>query len=206
MTAPAFAVALTGGIASGKSEVAARFVDAGIPVIDADHAAREVVLPGTPGFEAVVEAFGDAVVGDDGALDRRALRQRIFNDAPARKTLETLLHPRVRTWMLDAAARADGPYVLLVVPLLAETWPQYAWAKRILLVDTPETLQIERVMARDGVDHDLATRMLAAQADRERRLALADDVIDNAGSPAALDAAVERLHRGYMELTRPPDV
>ena len=192
-------VALTGGIASGKSAVAERFAALGVPVFDADHAARAVVANGTDGFNEVIAAFGVDALKTDGALDRGWLREQIFNDPDARNTLEGIVHPRVRRYLRDAVAKATGPYVMLAIPLLTETWPQYEWTDRVLVVDVPEAVQVARVMARDDIDHALARRILATQATREQRLALADDVIDNSGAESDLDAAVAALHQKYLE-------
>ncbi|HET7358953.1 MAG TPA: dephospho-CoA kinase [Rhodanobacteraceae bacterium] len=201
MTAqPPFVVALTGGVASGKSMVAQRFAALGVHVHDADAAARAVVEAGTPGLAAVVAAFGDGVLLADGALDRRAMRARVFAEADARHRLEAIVHPLVNDWLRARVAGERGPYALLAIPLLTETWPQYAWVDRVLAVDAPEALRIERLMRRDGIDQAAAERMLAAQAGREQRLARADDIIDNSGDPAALDAAVGALHARYLAL------
>lgn len=196
MAAAGTLIGLTGGVASGKSSVARAF-EARHPgcVVDADLAARAVVEPGTEGLAAVVGHFGGEVLGPDGRLDRAALRARVFADAAQRKALEALLHPRIRAWMLARADAASTPYVVLDIPLLAEgggraTWPML---DRIVVVDVPVAVQRARLMARDGVDATLAERMIAAQATRAQRLALADDIIVNLGSLADLDDAVERL-------------
>jgi dephospho-CoA kinase len=198
-----FTVAITGGIASGKSVAEQRFKALGVSVCDADHAARVVVEPGTDGLAAIVIAFGDDVLDPQGRLDRPAMRQRVFADPTARKTLEAIVHPRVRQWMLEHAQRAEGPYVMLSIPLLAENIGHYRWVDRIAVVDVPETVQIQRLMARDGIDETLATRILASQAPRAARLALADDVIDNTGPEAALDAQIAALHQHYLALATP---
>jgi dephospho-CoA kinase len=198
-----FTVAITGGIASGKSVVEQRFKALGIPVCDADHAARVVVEPGTDGLAAIVIAFGDDVLDPRGRLDRPAMRQRVFADPTARKTLEAIVHPRVRQWMLEHAQRAEGPYVMLSIPLLAENIGHYRWVDRIAVVDVAETVQIQRLMARDGIDETLAARILASQAPRAARLALADDVIDNTGPEAALDAQIAALHQRYLAFAAP---
>ena len=198
-----FTVAITGGIASGKSVVEQRFKALGVPVCDADHAARVVVEPGTDGLAAIVIAFGDDVLDPRGRLDRPAMRQRVFADPTARKTLEAIVHPRVRQWMLEHAQRAEGPYVMLSIPLLAENIGHYRWVDRIAVVDVPETVQIQRLMARDGIDETLAARILASQAPRAARLALADDVIDNTGPEAALDAQIAALHQRYLAFAAP---
>ena len=196
MAAAGTLIGLTGGVASGKSSVARAF-EARHPggVVDADLAARAVVEPGTEGLAAVVAHFGPGVLGPDGRMDRAALRARVFADADQRKALEALLHPRIRAWMLARAEAASTPYVVLDIPLLAEgggraTWPML---DRIVVVDVPVAVQRARLMARDGVDATLAERMIAAQATRAQRLALADDVIVNLGSLADLDEAVDRL-------------
>lgn len=189
-------IGLTGGVAAGKSTVARAF-EALRPGcrVDADLAARAVVEPGTDGLAAVLAHFGPGVLAADGRLDRAALRQRVFADAPARKALEALLHPRIRVWMLARAAAAATPYVLLDIPLLAEGGGRAAWPMlgRVLVVDVPVAVQRARLRARDGIDAALAERMIAAQATRAERLAIADDVLVNLGSAAELAAAVARL-------------
>lgn len=202
----ALIVALTGGIAAGKSAVARRFEALGVAVHDADIAAREVVEPGTAGLAAVLASFGTEVLDASGRLDRRAMRQRVFADPAARKTLEAIIHPRVRQWLHDRAMADPGPYCLLAIPLLAENIAHYRWVDRVLLVDAPESLQVERLMRRDGIDETLARRMLAHQASRAQRLAVADDLIANEACEADLDAAVARLHQRYLAMaqTRSP--
>jgi dephospho-CoA kinase len=194
------AIALTGGIAAGKTAVARRFETLGVAVHDADVAAREVIEPGTTGLAAVVDAFGVGVLDDAGRLDRPAMRQRVFADPSARKTLEAIIHPRVRQWLRERALAEPGPYCLLAIPLLAENIAHYRWVDRVLLVDVPESVQIARLIARDGIDETLARRMLAQQASRAERLALADDVIENSGDESALDHAVAELHQRYLAL------
>lgn len=192
-------IALTGGIASGKTAVSDRFSALGAVVIDTDRIARDVVAPGSEGLGRVVDAFGDRVLGADGGLDRRALRDRIFEDAAARDRLESVLHPRIETRAREAIRAADGPYVILVVPLLVETG-LFDDADRVLVIDVPEAVQLERLTARDGVTADQARAALAAQATREQRLAVADDVIENTGTLEALDEQVRRLDREYRGL------
>jgi len=195
-----YVVALTGGIAAGKSAVTRRFAALGVPVHDADVAAREVVAPGSEGLAAVVAAFGDEVLDAEGRLDRPAMRRRVFADPAARRTLEGIIHPRVRHWLHERALADTTPYCLLAIPLLAENIAHYRWVDRVLLVDAPVEQQLERLVARDGIDEALARRMLAQQARREERLTLAHDVIDNSGDEAALDAAVAKLHQRYLAL------
>ncbi|HET6803811.1 MAG TPA: dephospho-CoA kinase [Frateuria sp.] len=196
----AYAIGLTGGIASGKTAVARRFEALGVPVHDADVAARAVVEPGSDGLAAIVEAFGTEALDPQGRLDRVAMRRRVFADAGAKRQLEAIIHPRVRTWLHQRALAETAPYCLLAIPLLAENLAHYRWLDRVLLVDVPEAVQLERLIARDGIDRGLAERMLAQQASRAERLALADDVIDNSGSEAALDAHVQALHQRYLSL------
>jgi len=191
-------IGLTGGIASGKSAVAKRFEALGIHVYDADIAAREVIEPGTDGLAAVVEAFGADVLGTDGRLDRRAMRERVFANPELRRTLESIIHPRVRQWLRDKALADQGPYCVLAIPLLFENLDHYRWIDRVLVVDVPESTQITRLLARDDIDETLAHRMLAQQATRAERLSIANDVIDNSGNEASLDAKVAELHRKYL--------
>lgn len=198
----AFVVALTGGVAAGKSAVSRRFEALGVPVHDADMAAREVIEPGTDGLAAVIDAFGADVLGSDGRLDRPAMRRRVFAEPSARKTLEAIIHPRVRQWLQERALAEQQPYCVLAIPLLAENMAHYRWVDRVLLVDVPEQVQIQRLMSRDGIDEALARRMLTQQASRQDRLALADDVIENSGEEAALDHAVAELHQRYLALAR----
>lgn len=202
MNAPAhaLAIALTGGIAAGKTAVARRFEALGVPVYDADVAAREVIEPGTPGLQELVAAFGGDVLDASGQLDRAAMRQRIFADPAARRTLEAIIHPRVRLWLRERALAERAPYCLLAIPLLAENIEHYRWLDRVLLVDVPESVQLNRLTARDGIGDALAQRMIAHQASRAERLALADDVIENSGDESALDGTVADLHQRYLAL------
>lgn len=195
-----YVVALSGGIASGKSAAAACFARGGVAVYDADVAAREVVRRGQAAFDAIVSAFGSAVIGADGELDRAGLRRQVFASTEARRRLEAIVHPQVQGWLRDRVAADRGIYCILAIPLLAETWPQYAWVDRVAVVDVPPEVQQQRLMARDGIDADLAAAMLAAQATREQRLALADDVIDNTGDLEQLSARVAALDALYREL------
>ena len=195
-----YVVALTGGVASGKSAVARRFEAHGIHVYDADVAAREVVAPREPALAEIEFVFGAEVLTADGRLDRRAMRERVFADPEARRKLEGIIHPRVRAWLRRRVGMDRGPYCILAIPLLVENREHYAWVDRVLVVDAPEALQIERLVQRDGIDREAAQRMLDAQSSRQQRLAIADDVIVNDGEETALDAQVAALHRRYMEL------
>jgi dephospho-CoA kinase len=192
-----FRVALTGGIASGKTAVANFFASHGVPVIDTDVIAREVVEPGQPALAAVVDAFGTGVLAADGRLDRPRLRERIFGDAEARRRLEAILHPAIRAEMERQSRAAGGPYQVLVIPLLAEGGRR-DHIDRVLVVDVPEATQIERLVRRDGVSRDQADAALRAQASRDARLAFADDVIENTGDVAALETRVAKLHGNYL--------
>jgi dephospho-CoA kinase len=195
-----FVVALTGGVASGKSAVARRFEALGIHVYDADVAAREVVAPHEPALAEIEFVFGSGVLQADGSLDRRAMRERVFADPDARKKLEAIIHPRVRAWLGRRVGMDRGPYCMLAIPLLVENRTAYEWVDRVLVVDAPEALQIERLMRRDGVTRDAAQRVLDAQSTRAQRLAIADEVIVNEGEESALDAQVGALHARYLEL------
>ena len=199
-----FIVGLTGGVASGKSEVTRRFQALGVEVVDADVAAREVVEPGQPALARIAERFGAGMLLADGRLDRRQLRERVFADAQARRDLEAITHPAIRARVKAQAQAAPGPYAVVAVPLLAEAGrAAYPWMARVLVVDAPESLQHDRLMRRDGVDEALAARMIAAQASRTVRLAIADDVILNDGDPAHLDTAVAALHASYLAAAQP---
>ena len=202
MGAVAYAIGLTGGVASGKSAVAALFGGLGIAVIDADLAARDAVAAGSEGLAAVVAAFGSDLLTPGGELDRAAMRRHVFHDASARQRLEAIVHPRVRQALQAQAAKATGPYTLVAIPLLAEGGGRaaYPWLDRILVVDAPADVQHARLLQRDAVDAALATQMLAAQADRRARLAIADDVLVNTGPLDALRPQVAALDAHYRAL------
>lgn len=200
-TSRPFRVALTGGIASGKTTVADLFAAHGVPLVDTDLIAREVVEPGQPALAAVAQAFGSDVLDPDGRLDRRRLREIIFSDARARARLEAILHPAIRAEMerQSVAAAQAGPYQILVIPLLAEG-SRRDHVDRVLVVDAPETVQVERLMARDAVTREQAEASLRAQAQRESRLGIADDVVTNTGRIADLREQVAALHERYVKL------
>jgi len=197
-----FIIGVTGGIASGKSEVTRRFEALGVFVADADVAARVAVAAGSDGLAEVVASFGTDVLAPDGGLDRAAMRRHVFGDEAARKRLEAIIHPRVRASLRQACETAAGPYAIAAIPLLAEGGGReaYPWLSRILVVDVPVDVQRARVMARDRVDAELAQRMIAAQATRDARLAIADDVIVNDGAVELLTPQVEALDRRYRAL------
>jgi dephospho-CoA kinase len=192
-------IGLTGGIASGKSTVAQRFMELGVPVIDADEAARAVVEPGKPALAEVLKRFGSGVFAENGELDRRTLRDLIFKDPGSRRDLEAILHPLIRADMERSVDLAVGPYVVMAIPLLVENGSS-ARVDRILVVDVDEAVQLQRVMARDGGTEEQARAILASQASRSARLAAADDVLLNTGTVADLRQAVDQLHESYLRV------
>ena len=199
MSTKPWILGLTGGIGSGKSAVAQHFIDLGVHLVDADHAARWVVEPGKPALAKIAEHFGPEVLQADGQLDRAALRKRIFADADERRWLEALLHPLIGQEISQYLARAESPYAILVSPLLVESG-QYKLTQRILVVDAPEQLQVQRTMARDQSSSEQVQAILKAQASREERLRHADDVLLNDQDLPWLQAEVERLHAFYLTL------
>lgn len=192
-----FVVGLTGGIGSGKSTVAELFAARGASVVDTDVLAHELTAPGGAAIDAIRDRFGDGVLRADGALDRDAMRARAFDDPHARQALEEILHPMIRAESERRIAAAEGPYVMHVVPLLVESGGRAGHFDRVLVVDCPVPVQIERVRRRSGLSVERIESILAAQASREERLAAADDVIDNGGDADALPAQVDALHRKY---------
>lgn len=192
-------IGLTGGIASGKSVVADMFGELGVPVIDTDVIAREVVAPGQPALDEIRARFGDAMLAADGSLDRGAMRDTIFADDDARGDLEAILHPRIGAETRRQADAAGGDYQLIVVPLLVGS-PLAEFVDRVLVVDCEEDTQIKRLLARDAESEDQARRILAAQASREQRLAIADDIINNDQSLAHVRDQVLRLNRKYRRI------
>lgn len=196
-----YIIGLTGGIASGKSAVSARFAALGISIADADLAARTVVAPGQPALQAIAGRFGASVLQADGQLDRAALRRIVFADPLARSELEAITHPAIRAEMIAQCQQASSAYAIAAIPLLAEVGrKQYPWINRVLVIDVPRQVQLQRLIARDGIDQALAESMIAAQAQRSARLALADDVLDNSGTPDQLDAPIAALHARYLAL------
>ena len=194
----AYRVGLTGGIACGKSTVANLFAALGVPVIDTDQLAREVVTLGSPLLREIAAHFGAQVLASDGSLNREELRARIFADPAQRQWLEALLHPAIRELTEARSEAAPGPYVIVAIPLLVETGGT-ARFERVLVVDCDPELQIARLAARDGNSREQAERILAAQASRAERLAVADDVIHNDGDTASLRDQVDKLHRQYVQ-------
>ncbi|MFO1361092.1 MAG: dephospho-CoA kinase [Burkholderiales bacterium] len=198
-----FTVGLTGGVGSGKSTVARAFEDRGVTVVDADALAHRLTASGGGAMPAIRAAFGDAVVDPSGALDRARMRAIAFGDKSARARLEAILHPLIRAESERIARQAPGRYVILMIPLLVESGDPRARCDRVLVVDCPEEEQIRRVMARSGLERAEVEAIMASQTSRAARLAVADDVVDNAGDPAGIDAQVEALHRRYLALAGP---
>ncbi len=197
MTSNVFRVALTGGIASGKSTVADMFGELGAVLIDTDIIAREVVQPGTRGLQDIVDAFGPGLLDADGMLDRPAMRRLVFADDARRRQLEAILHPNIRQEAERQMRTRGGPYQIVIVPLLVES-PLKDLVDRIVVVDCSEKIQLERLLARDSGTNDQARRMIAAQASREERLALADDVIENDEDIDDTRGQVAALHARYL--------
>jgi len=194
-------IGLTGGIGSGKSTVAGIFQQQGIPVIDADEIAHELVEPGKPVLEKLAAEFGPRILTHGGELDRKALRNLVFHDPRAKFRLEAIMHPAVFAEMKRQAEKIQAPYCIFAIPLLIETDSQ-ALVDRVLVVDCPERLQIERVKERDGLDESLIKRILATQATRQERIAQAHDLIVNTGDLSLLEKQVRDLHQNYLNLSR----
>ena len=194
-----FVVGLTGGIGSGKSAAADRFAELNITVVDADIASRAVVEPGTPALLAIEEHFGSDILQADGYLDRTQLRHKVFADPTERKWLQNLLHPLINQYIKDKISASSSPYTVLVNPLLIESG-QHVWCQRLLVIDVPTEVQIERTMARDNNTREQVENILNAQADRDTRIGLADDVISNEQDLAHLHAEVDKLHDLYLTL------
>ena len=201
--APAWRVGLTGGIASGKSTVAALFAALGVPVIDLDEIAREVVASGTALLTQVLNHFGPGVRAPDGGLNRRALRDIVFADSAKRRELEALMHPVMRAHAAQRSAEAGGPYQIIVDPLIAETGSAGRY-DRVLLIDCDETLQRARLALRDGCTEPQVAAALGAQGSRAARRAVAADVLENSGDVAVLKQQVQALHERYLALAKAP--
>ncbi|HRH81466.1 MAG TPA: dephospho-CoA kinase [Thiobacillaceae bacterium] len=195
-----FCVGLTGGIASGKSTVAKRFAESGAGVVDTDRIAHDLTRPGGEALPSIAAVFGAHCLDETGALDRKAMRAKVFADPQARRRLEAILHPLIRTEAARRVAAAREPYVILVVPLLVESGQYGDLCDRILVVDCDPEIQVRRASARDGADTGQVRAILAAQAGRDARLAHADDVIDNNDDEDALDERVRHLHANYLAL------
>lgn len=196
-----FVVGVTGGIGSGKTAATARFAALGITIVDADIASRIVVEPGSSALQKIAEHFGPAILLADGSLNRAALRQIIFADPSEKAWLEQLLHPLIAAEIRRQLETADSPYVIFVSPLLTES-NQHKLCDRILVIDVPEDLQLQRTMQRDNNDAAQVQRIIASQASRQHRLQYADDIIENTGSLEYLSEQVAALHARYLELAR----
>ncbi len=194
-------VGLTGGIASGKSLVASAFERLGVTVVDADQVAREIVEPGQPALDEITHRFGADIVDADGGLIRRKLRHIVFDDPNARVDLESITHPRIRQELARQRDACTADYCMLVVPLLVKS-RMTDLVNRVLVIDAPENVQLERLVARDDIDEDLARKMIAAQDARNERLAAADDVLINTGPRKDIADLAAALHAGYARLAR----
>jgi dephospho-CoA kinase len=199
MTKGVFTVVLTGGIASGKTAVSDGFRKLSVPVVDTDVIARELVEPGQSALTRIVEMFGPAILDPDGGLDRRKMRNAIFSSPEMKTRLEGLLHPMIAEEVMHRIEQVTAPYCILVIPLYTESG-SYRWVDRVLVVDVDEERQIERVMSRDHIRREQAEAILNAQAGRQERLALADDLIENNGTLADLESKIDALHRKYSSL------
>lgn len=193
-------VGLTGGIGSGKSAVSDRFAALGIAVVDTDVIAHELTAAGGGAIAAIGATFGPGFVGEDGALDRSRMRSAVFSDPSERKRLEAILHPMIRGESDRRIKAAGSAYAVLAIPLLVESGIDRERIHRVLVVDCTEDAQVSRVMRRSRLAEEEVRRIIAAQASRVRRLAAADDVIDNSGTLAELDLKVDALHRRYLEM------
>ena len=197
-------VGLTGGIACGKSTLAAEFVHLGVPVVDADVIARELTSPGGPGLIQLVTELGEQILDSQGRLDRGRLRRRLFTDASLRARVEGILHPLVIHNLRDALGAIKAPYAVAVIPLLAENLQARALVDRVLVVDCPESMQLSQLMSRDEESDESARAMMGAQAGRRRRLEAGDDILNNISGVAELIDALHKLHELYLDIARHP--
>jgi dephospho-CoA kinase len=197
-----FTVGLTGGIGSGKSVVAKLFAERGVSIVDTDQIARGLTAPHGAAMPDILAEFGRDMAGADGAMDRARMRELVFRDPDAKRRLEAILHPRIRDAVAAAAAIAGGPYVMFDVPLLVESGTWKARVDRVLVVDCPEEVQLQRVMQRNGLPEDQVRAIMAAQVPRAVRLAAADDVVDNSGKLEDLPAQIEALHQLYLDFSK----
>jgi dephospho-CoA kinase len=194
---PTFTVGITGGVGSGKSAVTSRLEHLGVTVVDADIVAREVVAPGSDALASIARHFGEDILSEDGSLNRSALRSIVFHNAAQRRWLEELTHPLIGRSIRKQLWETDSSYVVLSSPLLLET-SQREFVDHVVVVDIPEALQLERTVARDNNSEELVRAIMAAQMERQPRLAFADSVIDNSGDLQALDTQVNQLHERLL--------
>jgi dephospho-CoA kinase len=192
-------IALTGGIASGKSTVADLFAEHGVAIIDTDVIAHQLVQPGEPALDEIRAAFGDEVFDTEGRLDRKSMRKIVFSDPSRRQKLESILHPRIREAVVAQSESTEGPYQIIAVPLLVES-PIKEFMDRVLVVDCDEDTQLSRLLARDAENEQQARRILGTQASRQDRLAIADDVITNNDDLTDTQSQVNALHSKYVKL------
>lgn len=195
-----YVVGLTGGIGSGKTAVSDAFAELGVDIVDADVIARDVVAPGSEGLDAIAAHFGESILLADGTLDRPALRTRIFDTPEEKAWLDNLLHPMIREGMTNAVDAAQSAYCILAIPLLVEN-NLHTMVDRVLVVDCNESQQLTRATQRDGSEERTIRNIIASQASRQQRLAIADDVIDNSGTLDELRAQVKQLHLNYCRLS-----
>ncbi len=197
-----FSVGLTGGIGSGKTTVANLFAELGITVIDSDAVARQLTAPGGAAIDPIREAFGSDAIDTNGGMNRAKVREQVFGNPAAKARLEAILHPLIRQECERLASEANSPYIIFDVPLLIGSPHWLKRVQRILVVDCPEELQISRVITRSGLTEKQIRAIMATQSTRDERLAAADDVIENSGSPEKLPASVAQLHALYLDLSR----
>lgn len=197
-----FKVGLTGGMGSGKSTVSKRFEQLGIAIIDADCIAKSITEPGQAAFEPIIKHFGSTLLESNGYINRKKLRALIFSNSFEKKWLEDLLHPMILNTMKEESEKAQSPYCLLVIPLLQETKASHALIDRVLVVDAPIHLQLQRIEERDHINEAEAKKMLDTQATQKERLAMADDVIINDAGKDKLQAQINSLHTLYLELSK----
>jgi len=194
-------IALSGGIASGKTYVSNKFSSLGVDIIDTDIIAHEIVLPGRSALEEITDNFGKSVLQKDGALNRRLMRKIVFEDSKKRLILESILHPKIQNEVKNKISSLNGPYQIIVVPLLTKS-PILKQVNRILIIDCDEKKQLKRLIKRDGISTKLASQIMSSQSDRKERLSIADDIILNDDDFDSLDTQIINLHRCYLDLSK----
>jgi dephospho-CoA kinase len=194
-------IALSGGIASGKTYVSNKFSSLGVDIIDTDIIAHEIVLPGRSALEEITDNFGKSVLQKDGALNRKLMRKIVFEDSKKRLILESILHPKIQNEVKNKISSLNGPYQIIVVPLLTKS-PILKQVNRILIIDCDEKKQLERLIKRDGISTKLASQIMSSQSDRKERLSIADDIILNDDDFDSLDTQIINLHRCYLDLSK----